>query len=164
MSTSHARALLLVLVAGCGTAYADGTAPEGSASTRPAYVPILDQPPPPEEKSAAPAKTEWAAAPTATEVRVTDPSCTAKRLREWYRIECSDSYVSLVSGTRDGVEVGTVEATYTAWTVFPARRGDRRLILMSRRAKWGISSDAIISEQWLAGDPAPLITALGIPD
>ena len=164
MSTSHARALLLVLVAGCGTAYADGTSPAGSASTRLAYVPVLDQPPPPGEKAATPSKTEWAAAPTATEVRITDPSCTAKRLREWYRIECSDSYVSLVTGTRESVEVGTTDATYTAWTVFAARRGDRRVMLMSRRAKWGISSDVIISEQWLAGDPGPLVTALGIPD
>jgi hypothetical protein len=171
MSTESAlvRASLVLAVAvagtGCGTAYADGTtAPTGSASARPAYVPLLDQPPPSAEKSPAPSKADWAAAPVAPEVRVTDPDCKATRLREWYRVECGDTHASLVGGTREGVEVGRSEELYRAWTVFPARRGDRRVVLLSRRSKWSIASDAIVSEQWLDGDPAPLITVIGIPE
>jgi len=152
--------------AGCGVAYADPGAPvaSASASARPAYVPLTDQPAPPTDKSPAPSKSDWRDAPLAPEARVTDPGCEVKRLREWYRIECSDSHVSLIGGTREGVDVGRVEESYHAWIVFPARRGDVRVAEMSRRAKWGIAADVIISEQWLDGDSAPLLTVLGIPE
>lgn len=149
------------------SASADASPAEDAGSGdagRPAYVPDLNQPPPPDEKSPAPASAEWASAPLAPEVRVTDPSCKARRLREWYRVECSAAHVSFVGGIRDGVDLGSSEASYTAWLTFPARRGDVRVVVFARLSKWSIVPDAVLSEQWLEGDPAPLITVTGIVD
>jgi len=110
-----------------------------------------------------PSKEEWEKAPLAPEVRVTDGGCTVKRIREWYRVESHDQHVSLVAGTREGVEMGHGREGYRASVTFPARRGDRRVFLFSYFFKWWLAEDAIVSEQWLEGDPAPLITVTGIP-
>jgi hypothetical protein len=50
-----------------------------------------------------------------------------------------------------------------AYVTFPARRGDRRMILMMRATKWSNAPDVLISEQWLPTDKGPMISALGIP-
>lgn len=147
---------------------ASAPALSGGASTsppsRPAYVPDLSQPPPPPEASEAPSASDWLKAPVAAEVRVTDPGCTAKRLREWYRVECMGRHASLVTGERRGVKVGFSENDYKVWVIFPAKRGDVRVMLLARLGKWSIVPNALVSEQWLDGDPAPLITVTGIPD
>lgn len=152
--------LLAALPALCAAAPADSAAP--AASGRPAYLPDLTQPPPPEARSPAPAKDEWASAPVAPEVRVTDPGCKVQRIREWYRFECNAAYASLVSGSREEVAFGPGRESYAAWIVLPARRGDARVLLFSTTSKWSIVPDAIVSEQWLEGDPAPLITVTGV--
>jgi hypothetical protein len=37
---------------------------------------------------------------------VTDPNCKVRRIREWYRVDCKSGFVSLVGGSREGVEFG----------------------------------------------------------
>lgn len=135
-----------------------------TAPTRPAYVPDLSQPPPSGEASDPPSPNDWLKAPLAAEVRVTDPGCDAKRLREWYRVECRGRHASLVTGERRDVKVGYNENDYRVWVIFPAKRGDVRVVLLSRLGKWSIEPNAIVSEQWLEGDAGPLITVTGIPD
>lgn len=137
---------------------------DGGPPARPAYVPDLSQPPPPDEASEPPTLLDWLKAPAAPEVRVTDPGCDAKRLREWYRVECRGRHGSLVTGERRGVKFGWNENDYRVWVTFPAKRGDVRVILLSRLGKWSVEPNAFVSEQWLEGDPAPLITVIGIPD
>jgi hypothetical protein len=142
--------------------------PSGTAAAsppaRPAYVPDLDQPPPPADPSEAPSALEWLKATAAPEVRVTDPGCSAKRIREWYRVECKGRHASLVTGERRGVKVGYNENDYTVWVIFPAKRGDVRVVVLARLSKWSVVPNAIVSEQWLEGDRAPLITVTGVPD
>lgn len=190
MNTSSLRALLLlsVLAAGCRSAHADPAgkpAPSASAyasatpspsdlppeeeppvvaaGQRPPHVPNLEAPPPPEGESPKPTMDEWAAAPQADDVRITDPGCKAWRLREWYRVLCKDSEVSVVTGTKKDLSIHASEDTWEAAVVFPARRGDRRLLVFAFPWKWGLVQDAILSEQWLEGDPRPLVTVTGIP-
>jgi hypothetical protein len=171
---THRHPSLLLLAAGLALgfagsphAHADSAhelEPPAAAAIkgRRTWVPDLDVPPPSAEKTAKPTKQEWATAPEAAEVRVTDPGCTAQRVREWYRIECSTAHVGLVSGTRTELDVGRSEAQGTAWLVFPARRGDRRVALFTGFHKYGLVADTLVSEQWLDGDPAPMITVLGV--
>lgn len=150
------------------SASASAPAASGSAAaeplSRPVYLPDFNQPLPPAEPSDAPSAADWLKAPTAPEVRVTDPGCTAKRLREWYRFECRGRHASLVAGEHKGVTVGYNEGDYTVWVIFPVRRGEVRVVLLARLSKWSIAPNALVSEQWLEGDPAPLLTLTGIPD
>jgi len=138
----------------------DGPAPESSSQR---FLPDRAAKPPPAEKSAAPSRSEWEKAPDATEARITDPQCTVKRLREWYRVQCPrDSYVSLVGGAREDVTVGGREDAAGAWMVFPARVGDVRAVEFLHLWKWSLEADALLTEQWLPGDPGPSITLTGI--
>jgi hypothetical protein len=138
----------------------EGPAPQSSSQR---FVPDrAAEAPKGDAKSPPPKKAEWATAPDATGVRITDPRCTAKRIREWYRVECADGYVSLLGGNREGIDLGAREEPYGAWFIFPARVGDARAAEFLFRAKWSIAPDVIVSEQWLEGDPAPLITVIGI--
>ena len=119
-------------------------------------------PAPPAEPSPAPSKAEWLSAPPAADVRLTDPNCTARRIREWYRVECPDTYVSKVTGSTEGVSVGATTTPYVAWVVFPARAGDRRVFVMMAQTRWGLEPDAVVSEQWLPSDAAPIVTVTGM--
>lgn len=123
----------------------------------------------PETPSEAPTKEEWGSAAPANEVRVTDPSCKVQRVREWYRLECqSGQRLEMISGSHDGVSFGCSRPARDAtscdrvWIVFPARRGDRRALEVLGWSKWGPEPDAIATEQFLEGDPCPLISVQGI--
>jgi hypothetical protein len=133
-----------------------------AAKGRRTWVPARDVAPPPDDASPRPSKQDWEGAPEATEVRVTDPSCKAQRVREWYRISCETKHISLLGGSRTDVDVGRSDDPYAAWIIFPARRGDRRVFLFSRVVKYGYAPDAVFSEQWLPGDAAPLMSLQGI--
>lgn len=123
----------------------------------------------PETKSDPPTKEEWERAPDAPEVRITEPSCTAKRVREYYRVYCKfTSWVSLISGGREGVDLGCFQETKEAfacsdaWVIFPARRGDSRSFEFFIWSKYGPSPDAVMTEQFFEGDPYPLISVHGL--
>jgi hypothetical protein len=148
--------------------------PSASASAAPSAsnlrsVPATDVDPIPAERSQRPAKGDWESAPLAAEARVTEPGCKVQRLREWYRIHCKHLFIQLVAGTREEVEFGGYKSVPDSfshdevWAVFPARRGDRRLFQLYRWSKWAPGEpDAHGSEQWLEGDPLPLITVQGL--
>jgi hypothetical protein len=129
---------------------------------RPRHLPKLDGPPVPEEPSPKPTKQDWLGAPNADDVRITDPSCKAQRIREWYRVACGDEHVSVVSGKKTDLDIDRSDPAGAA-VIFPARRGDVRLLTFAYFFKWGLVQDAVLSVQWLDGDPRPLITVLGVP-
>lgn len=144
------------VAAGSADASADASAPPPPA--------IFDDPPS-AEKSKAPTKKEWASAPDVRLARVTDSSCSAKRIREWVRVWCSGYYhsISVVSGTREGLDMGVLtESDSAGYVIFPVRRGDSRLMMYQRMTKWSGVPDLLISEQWLEKDKGPLISILRI--
>lgn len=133
------------------------------------WVPRTDVSPLPTDPTPKPTRQEWATAPIAQEVRVTEPGCKVYRLREWYKIDCDHLAIQLVSGDRKDVEFGSFFSSKESispskvWVVFPARRGDRRFFQFYTWSKWAPGSpDAHGSEQWLDGDPLPLITVQGL--
>jgi hypothetical protein len=142
-------------------------APSAKAAAS-APLPKLADDPPAEDKTPRPSAAEWKRAPEVALARNTHPNCTARRLREWLRIACTNEgwgyhSVSLVAGTRGELDMGVREnGPEGAFVVLPLRRGNRRLIQFASRNKWGWDVSDVISEQWLDGDPAPLVT-LGSP-
>lgn len=133
-----------------------------ASGQRPMHLPDLTVPPPPETPSEKPALSEWAKAPHAPEVRITDPGCKAQRIREWYRVNCRDEQVSVIAGKKTDLDIHQ-HVEEGASVVFPARRGETRLLTFAFLWKWGFVQDAVLSVQWLEGDERPLITLVGIP-
>jgi hypothetical protein len=78
-------------------------------------------------------------------------------VREWLRLECTGNHLAFAGGTRAGLSISanpTLEVTPTI--VFPLRRGDRRVIQLGEGWKW-LTPFAVLSEQWLEGDPQPTV-------
>jgi mono/diheme cytochrome c family protein len=125
--------------------------------------------PPAEEQSASPTSVEWKDAEDLALLRMPKP-CTAQRLREWLRLECviatpheftMPRKVALVAGSRDGVEFGGTWNSVNA--VFPLRRGDRRVFVIDDHvASWRgfhqTETELVVSEAWLDGAAAPVVT------
>jgi hypothetical protein len=188
----HARrylALTALAAVGCGDAsaqqnprnYASST-PSGSVSALPPeeqakvidghkpWVPIRFNGAFPSEASEKPKKAEWSTAPMATDVRITQPGCKVQRIREWYRFTCELKGAMLVTGSAKDVDFivekdvhGPDGFAKTTILTFPVRRGDKRLFQFYRWSKWAPGQpDATLSEQFLEGDEAPLITLEGL--
>ena len=194
----HAIAIALSLggISGCARAQADekrpdprgSHAPAPSASASASALPAKDIAPPassargawdpdfsstpvPTEPSKRPERSEWAAAPLATEARVTYDRCKVQRIREWYRVSCKLEHAAeLISGSIEDV---TVDCRHDAldsdssfcdevYAIFPARRGDRRSFEVFALSRWGSAPDALISEQFIDGDPLPLVSVQGL--
>jgi hypothetical protein len=152
-----------------GSASMEAPPPLPVVSGHKLWAPRTDVAPLPTEPTPKPTRQEWETAPIAQEVRVTEPYCKVYRLREWYKIHCSHLAIQLVSGDRKDVEFGSFFnskesiAPAQVWVVFPARRGDRRFFQFYTWSKWAPGSpDAHGSEQWVEGDPLPLITVQGL--
>jgi hypothetical protein len=142
-------------------------------SGRPPWQPDFARAAPvPADPTPAPTKEEWASAPEAADVRVSDPGCAAKRLREWVRVECKEVVgFERVTGPLDDASFGCFnEAPASqnflhcerAWVVFALRRGQRRAFQSFRPTKWSSTPDTLVSGQFLAKDPTPLVTVQGI--
>ncbi len=123
----------------------------------------------PETPSDPPTREEWERAEGAPEVRITAPDCRASRVREYYRIQCRAAHwIALVSGGREGVTFGCKkggpkdDVCDDTWVIFPARRGDRRAFEFFHWSKYGPSPDSVATEQFLEGDPYPLVSVHGI--
>jgi hypothetical protein len=187
------RALLLTCslgAASCNSAYADEKKPGGpkpygsgepatSASAAPPepearpvdghkpWAPTLDVVLP-EVASEPPAKGEWEKAPRAWDVRITDPGCSAQRIREWYRFSCGMGEVEMIGGSNEGVTFTCSKTTADSEVcddgavVFPVRRGDRRAFQFLRWGKWGPEPDSLLTEQFLEGDPYPMLSLQGV--
>nr|AYM52533.1 hypothetical protein [Aetherobacter fasciculatus] len=176
---------------GCNSAFADEKRPypKGGSSAAPAAGPSASAAPPepepdlvdghkpwaptldvvlPEAASAAPTKVEWASAPRAWEVRITDPGCKAWRIREWYRFSCGFGEIEMISGSNENVSFTCAktqqdsELCSEAAIIFPVRRGDRRAVEFLAWSKWGPEPDSILTEQFLEGDPYPMISLQGL--
>jgi hypothetical protein len=122
----------------------------------------------PEEASPAPTMAEWLKAPEAPDVRMMQSSCKAQRLREWYRVACPGQ-IEMISGQREGVSFECAASKdegpsgcEPAAVRFPARRGDRRAFEIIVWGHWSLGPDAMVSEQFIDGDPAPLVAVHGI--
>jgi hypothetical protein len=136
-------------------------------SGRPVWQPDFSRAAVPTETSPAPTAAEWKQAPIAAEARVTAPNCEVRRLREWYRVGCPSIDVEVVSGhTKDltgDCESDGYGSCRMRYVVFPARRGDRRVIEFFVFGGWGGPRPwSLMSEQFLGGDRLPLITVEGI--
>jgi hypothetical protein len=194
MKIAHQFILLAVLglsgAAGCRSAHAEQTpdpaparpsaVPTASAATSaslPEAEPKADRKPwaptfsgsLPEGSSDPPTKDEWTAAAEALEARITAPDCKARRVREWYRIDCSGAtWIDSMVGKREGVSFGCAksrpdnEFCNDVWVVFPMRRGDRRAFEMFRWGKYGPSPDSIATAYFLDGDALPSISVQGL--
>jgi hypothetical protein len=111
----------------------------------------------PESPSPEPSKASFRDAPTVRLSR-SGGGCSAKRVREWLRIACDGNYLLFVGGTRAGLSLSAnpqVEGVTSTMT-FPVRRGDRRVVELGSGWKW-MTPFAILSEQWLEGDPQPVV-------
>ena len=183
--------LSLLGALGCTSAYADEKKPypRPGGSAAPSAGASVSAPPPekeadivdghkpwaptldvvlPETASAPPTKDEWASAPRAWEVRVTDPSCKAWRIREWYRFSCGSREIEMISGSREDVAFTCQktgrdsDACEDAAIIFPMRRGDRRAVEFLGWGNWGPEPDSILTAQFLEGDLHPLISHQGL--
>lgn len=145
-------------------------APPPIVSGRRPWVPDTATPDIPNGATPKPAKAEWATAPDAPDVRITQPGCRAQRLREWYRVSCPLLFAMLIGGNRNDVEFGKFfeqkddfSPPKEVWVVFPARRGDSRYFQLYTWSKWAPGEpDAQLSESWLEGEPGPSITLQGV--
>lgn len=173
-ATASASAALSASAAASASA-----APSPSAS---AALPVYFVGPPPAEKSKVPTAAEWAASEK-VELAHGASECTTARVREWFRVRCTVVHalnVQLVAGTHelyysfvqgvtcypagdyndDGYCEDRVE------TIFPLRRGDRRVIEITTQAGGyalpgaGVAEHgwAVISEAWPDDEPAPSIS------
>ncbi|WP_437680734.1 hypothetical protein [Sorangium sp. So ce131] len=138
----------------------------------------LEAAPPAAERTARPSAAEWADAEPVLLARSTTPAaCKARRRREWLRLDCAAPALAVVKtlGSSAGGEPVRVDAPRGGDTdggfpggvslVFPVRRGDRRVIeILSAevgyRGASGLVPSVVISEQWIDGDPGPLVSAL----
>ena len=195
MKIAYRRTLLalgLLGAAGCRSAHAEQTPdpPRASPSAAPSAAPSASaaplEPEPkavggrkpwvpsfsgafPEGSSDPPAKEEWAQAAEATEARITAPDCKVRRIREWYRIDCSYAHwIDTIAGKREGVSFGCSRSDPEdpvcdeVWVVFPMRRGDRRAFELFRWSKYGPEPDSIATAHFLDGDAYPSISVQGI--
>ena len=70
--------------------------------------------------------------------------------------------VEIITGKKTDLDIHQ-HVEEGASVVFPARRGETRLLTFAFLWKWGFVQDAVLSVQWLEGDERPLITLVGIP-
>jgi hypothetical protein len=151
-------------VAGVLMVASAGASPPGGPSGSPPAPPgrLLRDDPPSEDRTPPPSRQEWASAPDAGLARISDPACSARRVREWVRVTCDrfERNVVLVAGNKEGTDFGG--AAGTVWATFAVRRSDRRVILFNRATNWSPQADALVSDQWLEGDPGPIVVVTGM--
>jgi hypothetical protein len=146
----------------------------GVAALEAVLASSLETDPPGAEVTPMPKPDEWKGA---REVRLAHDveACHAFRVREWLKIHCGGfpaAGASMLAGSREGVALWVDpsgegnEAMKTARTVdviFPVRRGDGRIFQITQFGEgwdgpvaWNLAYS--VSEQWVAGEPAPIIT------
>lgn len=139
---------------------------------------------PPAETSKRPEASEWAQAKQ-LELPRPHPLCTATTLREWVRIACQSPKdetlfnVRVVGGPHDDVRItdlplsaeaakkATAQTMRGTDVVFPMRRGDRRIIEITRLLPTCFrcysmeeTTEVVISALWLEGKTAPTIVVI----
>lgn len=143
--------------------------PQGPAKPLAAAPPSADKTPPPKLD-------EWKTAEP-VELAHDVAACRATRVREWLKIRCDGfpaAGVSLLAGPRDGVEVWVdprkegdsaeiMKSPRPSEVIFPLRRGDGRIFQIGQFGPgwdgpigWNVAYT--ISEQWVEGEAAPIVT------
>jgi hypothetical protein len=139
----------------------------GGTADGAAYGPTTDGPRPvvvafPTTESPRPKPAEWKEATPLPLARASDPRCRATRIREWVRLECRvfGTSSTLIAGGRAGVGLWLEETgAFASFIELPVRRGDRRIFQLNGSAgRYGEEPVAIVSEQWVDGEAAPIIT------
>ncbi|WP_438000695.1 hypothetical protein WMF26_13605 [Sorangium sp. So ce185] len=159
-----------------GAALPDGGegAPDGGDGAAAPEPRALEEAPPAPERTPRPAMAEWDdAEPVRLARDKSGAACKARMRREWLRIDCTAP--SLAAVRTLGASAGEAwfrldqkngeELASGVSVVFPVRRGDRRVIeiltgVWAYRGQLGISTNFMISEQWLDGDAGPLVSVL----
>ena len=143
-------------------------APSGAASSSAASPPL---PPltPPDMTSPMPKRPEWKDAAAVTFPGLgagAAKGCTARLLREWLRVECKvwqAHNVALVAGTPTAFAGFADRKGAYVDIQMALRRGDRRVVVVNAASEEGYngpsgrSSVLVLSEIWLARDPAPTV-------
>lgn len=154
-------------------------APPGSAAEGPPIVEgkSFAEDPPGAEKTKAPTPEEWKTAPSVALTRGV-AACRGYRVREWLKLHCDGfpaAGVSLLAGQSEGVMVYVDQANEggneaikkprPAEVIFPVRRGDGRVMQIAQFGEgydgplgWNVAF--AVSEQWVEGEGAPIITVL----
>jgi hypothetical protein len=92
--------------------------------------------------------------------------CEARAIREWVRVTCEGwDDAMVVGGSTEGLDLyqGATYGQPPIHIVFPLREGDRRVFQLlrvrpaMRYSPGEVSGGPVVSAQWLAGDPAPLV-------
>jgi hypothetical protein len=168
---THRTPLLAILAVGALAALVPSTPALGQHKPDAGPLPRFDEQPFGDAKTAAPTPEEWKAQKP---VGLTDPwarDCNVYRVREWIKITCATlmtSSIALLGGAREGVSlfIPPVPKDHSFSTggevIFPVRRGDRRMIEWSTfgegyEGPMGLELAFVISESWVADEPAPVI-------
>ena len=153
-----------------------GSVPEGRSRTRPsapsAPVPLTEQLPS-REVTPAPEAEEWNAAKRVRLARPLPSLCEAHLLREWLRIRCTPiegiaAGAAVLSGDVDEVRFSMTRSGKYGWdstteVVMPLRRGDRRIVQLTRTngGHEGIFTQdplLLVSADWLDETSGPVVT------
>jgi hypothetical protein len=123
----------------------------------------------PDEASKPPSIDEWKSAEELSARGGGASSCRVRRVREWVRVRCLEGAtveIEQIAGPQ--VHSLAIEVLPNAYagigsggTVFPVRRGDRRVMqwLTPRYTSVvEVESGVVLTEQWLPEDPGPMIT------
>jgi hypothetical protein len=158
------------------SAQAQALHPAGSVSAAPEAKPggSFEADPPAAAATPAPKPDEWKGAPVVALAHDVE-GCRALRVREWIKIRCEGlpaAGASLLAGTRAGVELWVdppkepkeqMKTPRAAEVIFPVRRGDGRILQIGQFGEgydgpvaWNLAY--IISEQWIEGENAPIIS------
>lgn len=161
------------------SAAANASAAPAASASRP--LPVFFVGPPPAEKSKVPTVAEWA---KSEEVDLASAAgeCTTSRVREWFRVRCTVIHAynaQLLAGNRE-VYYSFTQSTACypgsygddgycedrVETIFPLRRGDRRVIeITTQVGGYALPGRApseqgcvLISEAWPDDEPAPSVS------
>jgi len=171
-ATASARAAPVVAAVNAAPAVSSSAA----AAAAEAPGKSFQEEPPGPEKSGAPSAEAWREAKVIPLDRNV-AACRAYRVREWLKVHCDGfpaAGVSLLAGDPEGVLTwvdpvteGTSQEAMKkprgAEVIFPVRRGDGRVVQLAQFGEgydgplgWNVGFT--VSEQWLAGEPSPIVT------
>ncbi|MEQ9321791.1 MAG: hypothetical protein RIF41_21665 [Polyangiaceae bacterium] len=162
--------LLMLGLAALGARMTDAHAEPPSAPSAP--VPLTEQLPS-REVTPAPEAEEWNAAKRVRLARPLPSLCEAHLLREWLRIRCTPiegiaAGAAVLSGDVDEVRFSMTRSGKYGWdstteVVMPLRRGDRRIVQLTRTngGHEGIFTQdplLLVSADWLDETSGPVVT------
>lgn len=168
-ATSAAAPSVTPTATAAASAPATSTAAASSDKPAAAPLPAVSSVSWPEETSKPPSLDEWKSAQELAPRGGGASNCRVRRVREWVRVRCLEGKtleVEQIAGPQVhtlGIEVPPLAYADvgSGGTVFPVRRGDRRVLQWLTPRYTSVveaESGVVVTEQWLPEDPGPLIT------